>query len=262
MDIIKFTDGVSYDTVFAKRGDVFMTYDVFKSPNQSPREDKILTKENRPVLIISNNKDNSELVRVLAFSSHRGNSSANSITNKRLIELPRLYNEGNDPNGKSYIDISQVFTINTYQLGRKIAHLSDEITDTAVALFTIHNIQSEKGARTLLKYLSDQYPNINTNTSTTNKVTSDPSEDYFVVVEETKETPNTTTTDSNGKHIYPPSSTVEECEKLYHEWVELSTDGFRYKYKLNKTQYNYLKNKCIKILIDKKAGFSKFDWKG
>ena len=93
-------------------------------------------------------------------------------------------------------------------------------------------------------------------------MTSDPSEDYFVVVEETKETPNTTTTDNNGKHIYPPSSTVEECEKLYHEWVELSTDGFRYKYKLNKTQYNYLKNKCIKILIDKKAGFSKFDWKG
>ena len=90
MDIIKFTDGVSYDTVFAKRGDVFMTYDVFKSPNQSPKEDKILTKENRPVLIISNNKDNSELVRVLAFSSHKGNSSANSITNKRLIELPRL----------------------------------------------------------------------------------------------------------------------------------------------------------------------------
>lgn len=260
MDIIKFTEGVSYDTVFAKRGDVFTTHDLFKSPNSSPKEDKILTKENRPVLIISNDKDNSEIVRVLAFSSHKGNYSANAITNKRLIELPRLYNEGNDPNGKSYIDISQVFTINTYQLGRKIAHLSDEITDTAVALFTIHNIQSEKGANTLLKYLSSQYPNININT--TSKVTSDPSEDRFVVVEESKEAPSTDTTDDNGKHIYPPSSTVEECEKLYHEWVELSTDGFRYKYKLNKTQYNYLKNKCIKTLINKKSGFTRFDWKG
>lgn len=259
MDIIKFTDGVSYDKVFAKRGDVFITHDLFKSPNSSPKEDKILTKENRPVLIISNNKDNSEIVRVLAFSSHKGNYSTNAITNKRLIELPGLYNEGNDPNSKSYIDISQVFTINTYQLGRKIAHLSDEITDTAVAIFTIHNIQSEKGANTLLKYLSSQYPNINT---INNKVISDPSEDRFVVVEESKEAPSTDTTDDNGKHIYPPSSTVEECEKLYHEWVELSTDGFRYKYKLNKTQYNYLKNKCIKTLINKKSGFTRFDWKG
>lgn len=258
MDIVKFTDGVSYDTLFAKRGDVFMTHDLFKSPNSISKEDKILTKENRPVLIISNNKDNSELVRVLAFSSHKGNSSANAITNKRLIELPRLYSNSNDPNSKSYIDISQVFTINTYQLGRKIAHLSDEITDTAVALFTIHNIQTEEGAKTLLKYLSNQYPNINIS-STNNRISSDPSENYFALVEETKEAP---IIDNNRKHIYPPSSTLEECEKLYHDWVELGTDGFRYKYKLNKTQYNYLRNKCIKILKDRKAGFTRFDWKG
>lgn len=254
MNLIKFSDGIIDDGVFAHRGDVFVTSGLFKSPyDNKNKDDKILTKENRPVLIISNDETNKNIVQVLPFSSHIGNYEKDSITNGRLIEIPRLYDKKSDAD-KSYIDISQIFTINVYQLVRKLCRLKQEIVDTAVALNTLHNIQNKKGADLVCSYLNQKFSNPQKSVHASTIMT-DPSEEQFVMVEQI-------TTPEKIKHSYPASTTVEECEKLYNDWIALSTDGFRYKYKLNKTQYDYLRNKCIKILIKNKRGFTRFDWKG
>ena len=257
MQVVKFNkDSIIEDSIFCKRGDVFTTIGVFKSPNEKNKEDKILTKENRPVLVISNDQENKNIVRVLPFSSHMGNYDKDSITKGRLIELPRLYDKKSDTE-KSYIDVTQIFTVNTYQLGHKICRLRSEVVDTAVALNTLFNIQTEAGAKIVCDYLCQKFTNLKVNKSSDNNM-SNPSEDYFVSVEEKVEEK----TESTKQHTYPPSSTVKECELLHQEWLSLTTDGFRYKYKLNKTQYNYLRNKCIKILLQGKRGFTRYDWKG
>lgn len=253
---VKFTNGVKFDTIFAMRGDIFTTFGLFKNPENITKDDKILAKANRPVLIISDNKDNENIVRVLPLSSHQG--VANTISGGRLVEIPALMR--NNSVGVSYIDVKQAFTINTYQLVRKICSVSQEIVDTAVALNTLSNISNKEGAMVLCNYIKKRFPELeyfktNNNVNTSN-IIQDPSEDRFCIVEQIKETP------SKEKHEYPPSSTLAQCEELYKDWLKLATDGFRYKYKLNKTQYQYLKNKCVKILKAGKNGFTKYDWKG
>lgn len=254
---VKFTNGVKFDTIFAMRGDIFTTFGLFKNPDSISKEDKILTKANRPVLIISDNKDNENIVRVLPLSSHQG--VANTISGGRLVEVPTLMRNNNV--GTSYIDVKQVFTINTYQLVRKICSVSQEIVDTAVALNTLSNISNREGAMVLCDYIKKRFPELDYFKSisiNSENIIQDPSEDRFCVVEQIKGVSSST----KEKHEYPPSTTLEQCEALYKDWLRLATDGFRYKYKLNKTQYQYLKNKCVKILKAKKNGFTKYDWKG
>ena len=165
---------------------------------------------------------------------------------------------------KSYIDIEQVFTINTYQLARKMCTVSQEIVDTAVALNALSNIPNLESAKGVIKYFTDKYSELNIKPNDDNQISNecpiiDPTSDTFVLVEQDK---SVNKNQPQEKHEYPPSSTYEQCELLYLDWVKLSTDGFRYKYKLSKQQYIYLKNKCIKVLINKKNGFTRYDWKG
>lgn len=260
VETIKFNDGVKFDKIFAKRGDVFTTFGLFKDPESTIKDDKILTKVKRPVLIISNDEDNEDTVRVLALSSHRG--IVGTVSDGRVIQIPAMKRDGKILS--SYIDVKQEFTINTYQLVRKVCSVSQEIVDTAVALNTLSNIPNKQGAEILCKYLKDKYKdlsynNLITNNIISNEIITDPSEDKFSVVEQVKDTPVENTP---KKHVYPPSETLTQCEGLYKDWLKLSTDGFKYKYKLNKTQYQYLKNKCVKTLCKLKNGFTKYDWKG
>lgn len=261
MEPIKFSSGVTHNKIFAHRGDVFQTFGLFKNPDSIIKDDKILTKANRPVLIISNDDKNSNIVRVLPFSTHSGSQDPDSITAGRLIEIPPLTENSYS---KSYIDIEQVFTINTYQLARKMCTVSQEIVDTAVALNALSNIPNLESAKGVIKYFTDKYSELNIKPNDDSQINNeclniDPTSDTFVLVEQDK---SVNKNQPQEKHEYPPSSTYEQCELLYLDWVKLSTDGFRYKYKLSKQQYSYLKNKCIKVLINKKNGFTRYDWKG
>ena len=270
--MMKFTEGLTFDRTFAHRGDVFTTEGVFKDYKDVKEDDHILCKENRPVLVVSDDRYNMQIVRVLPLSSKLGNSSIHSITSSRLIQIPAVYEGQTEP---SYIDVSQEFTINVWQLKFKLCHLDQKIVDTAVAFNLFQKMNANSVGR-IMNLMSLQFPEVteytrvhsipapNTeqfqtvkrgeNVSTTTKTEEVNSE------EKTKSIESTTTT--RKRFEYPPVNSVDDAYALFVEWNEGTTDSFCYKYGMNKSQYQYLKQKCVKILLKEKPGFTKFDWRG
>ena len=150
---LSFDTGIDDDRVYAHRGDIFICDDLFKSIDEIDKDDHILGKPSRPVIIISNDNYNRNIVKVLPFSTKAGSDDANAISSGRVIRVPGI---NNNPN-PSYIDVSQVFTINTYQLKIKLGHASQEIVDAAVAMHTLQNVADSTSINTLVKIFKDRY---------------------------------------------------------------------------------------------------------
>ena len=55
---LSFNSGITHDRVFAHRGDIFVCTGVFKELDQIDKDDHILGKPSRPVLIISEDEYN------------------------------------------------------------------------------------------------------------------------------------------------------------------------------------------------------------
>ena len=53
---LSFDTGIDDDRVYAHRGDIFICDDLFKSIDEIDKDDHILGKPSRPVIIISNDK--------------------------------------------------------------------------------------------------------------------------------------------------------------------------------------------------------------
>lgn len=69
---LSFDTGIDDDRVYAHRGDIFICDDLFKTIDEIDKDDHILGKPTRPVIIISNDCYNRNIVKVLPFSTKAG----------------------------------------------------------------------------------------------------------------------------------------------------------------------------------------------
>jgi mRNA-degrading endonuclease toxin of MazEF toxin-antitoxin module len=256
---LSFDTGITDDRIYAHRGDIFICSGLFKEIETLDKDDHILGKPGRPVLIISEDEYNRDIVKVLAFSSKEGSGYSDSINAYRSIRVPGV---NNNPN-PSFIDVSQVFTINTHQLKIKLGHASQEIVDAAVALHTLQNM-NQNSVGTMLKVMKDRFPNaqafrqtntVATKTSTVNCISS-PLTDVFTNVQRVSEEEllceiKSTLKEPNNK---------DDAYALYQEWLNLGTDVFRDKYGLTKQQYYSLRDRCVNKMLGKVSNFKKYDW--
>lgn len=256
---LSFDTGITDDRIYAHRGDIFICSGLFKEIEAIEKDDHILGKPSRPVLIISEDEYNRDIVKVLAFSSKEGSGYSDSINAYRSIRVPGV---NNNPN-HSFIDVSQVFTINTHQLKIKLGHASQEIVDAAVALHTLQNM-NQNSVGTMLKVMKDRFPNaqafrqantVVTKSSTVNCISS-PLTDVFTNVQRVSEEEllceiKSTLKEPNNK---------DDAYALYQEWLNLGTDVFRNKYGLTKQQYYSLRDKCVNKMLGKVSNFKKYDW--
>lgn len=262
-----FNSGISDDRVYAHRGDIFICEDLFKNIEEIDKDDHILAKPTRPVIIISSDNYNRSIVKVLPFSTKSGSEDANAISSGRVIRVPGI---NNNPN-PSYIDVSQIFTINTYQLKIKLGHASQEIVDAAVAMHTLQNVANETSINTLIKICKDRYPNAQifnqfmTQKNNNNNVVQppviinnmyNPFEELFSTVE--KVSYEELITQQKNTLKYP--ETKEDAYKLYQEWMSMGTDLFRNKYGITRQQYITLRDKCVCKMLGKIPNFKKHDW--
>ena len=256
---LSFDTGITDDRIYAHRGDIFICSGLFKEIEAIEKDDHILGKPSRPVLIISEDEYNRDIVKVLAFSSKEGSGYSDSINAYRSIRVPGV---NNNPN-HSFIDVSQVFTINTHQLKIKLGHASQEIVDAAVALHTLQNM-NQNSVGTMLKVMKDRFPNaqafrqadtVVTKTSTVNCISS-PLTDVFTNVQRVSEEELLCEIKSTLKE----PNTKEDAYALYQEWLNLGTDVFRNKYGLTKQQYYSLRDKCVNKMLGKISNFKKYDW--
>ena len=256
---LSFDTGITDDRIYAHRGDIFICNGLFKEIEKIDKDDHILGKPSRPVLIISEDEYNRDIVKVLSFSSKEGSGYSDSINAYRSIRVPGVNNSPNP----SFIDVSQVFTINTHQLKIKLGHASQEIVDAAVALHTLQNM-NQNSVGTMLKVMKDRFPNaqafrqVNTvvnKTSTVNCISS-PLTDVFTNVQRVSEEEllceiKSTLKEPNNK---------DDAYALYQEWLNLGTDVFRDKYGLTKQQYYSLRDRCVNKMLGKVSNFKKYDW--
>lgn len=262
---LSFDSGISDDKVYAHRGDIFVCEDLFKNIEDIDKDDHILAKPKRPVLIISNDKYNKNLVKILPFSTKPG-SDSNSNTSGRVIRVPGF--NGN-PN-PSYIDVSQIFTINTYQLKVKLGHASQEIVDAAVAMHTLQNIEDSDSINTLVRIFMDKFPyakifnqlpysqknqSVNTQPSIVNNMYN-PFEELYSSVKQVSYEELL----SDIKHTLKYPESKDDAYKYYQEWLSMGTDLFRNKYGISKQQYISFRDKCVVMMLGKIPNFKKYDW--
>ena len=256
---LSFDTGITDDRIYAHRGDIFICSGLFKEIEKIDKDDHILGKPSRPVLIISEDEYNRDIVKVLAFSSKEGSGYLDSINAYRSVRVPGV---NNNPN-HSFIDVSQVFTINTHQLKIKLGHASQEIVDAAVALHTLQNM-NQNSVGTMLKVIKDRFPNaqafrqantVVNKTSTVNCISS-PLTDVFTNVKRVSEEELLCEIKSTLKE----PNTKDDAYALYQEWLNLGTDVFRNKYGLTKQQYYSLRDKCVNKMLGKVSNFKKYDW--
>lgn len=256
---LSFDTGITDDRIYAHRGDIFICSGLFKEIDTLDKDDHILGKPSRPVIIISEDEYNRDIVKVLAFSSKEGSGYSDSINAYRSIRVPGV---NNNPN-PSFIDVSQVFTINTHQLKIKLGHASQEIVDAAVALHTLQNM-NQNSVSTMMKVMKDRFPNaqafrqantVVTKTSTANCISS-PFTDVFTNVQRVSEEELLCEIKSTLKE----PNTKDDAYILYQEWLNLGTDVFRNKYGLTKQQYYSLRDKCVNKMLGKVSNFKKYDW--
>lgn len=256
---LSFDTGITDDRIYAHRGDIFICSGLFKEIDTLDKDDHILGKPSRPVIIISEDEYNRDIVKVLAFSSKEGSGYSDSINAYRSIRVPGV---NNNPN-PSFIDVSQVFTINTHQLKIKLGHASQEIVDAAVALHTLQNM-NQNSVGTMMKVMKDRFPNaqafrqantVATKTNTVNCISS-PFTDVFTNVQRVSKEELLCEIKSTLKE----PSTKDDAYILYQEWLNLGTDVFRNKYGLTKQQYYSLRDKCVNKMLGKVSNFKKYDW--
>ena len=263
MDVsyLSFTTGISDDRIFAHRGDIFVCEGVFKEIDAPNKDDHILRKPSRPVLIISDDIYNKDLVKALAFSSKAGSQYSSAINAYRSIEVPGI----NNSTTPSYIDVSQVFTINTNQLRAKLGHASQEIVDAAVALMTVQHVNQDSMG-TMLKVLRDKFPNANafkqnaigtvSKECKSSTIFKNPFEMDFVDVKRVSEEELL----NELKHTLKEPTNKDDAYELYQEWLNDGTDIFRYNYGLSKQKYIALRDKCVSLMLGKVNNFKKYDW--
>ena len=264
MSYLSFDTGIDNDRVFAHRGDIFISEGVFKEIDEKDKDDHILAKPTRPVLIISEDVYNKDLVKALAFSTKAGSEFQNAINSYRSIKVPGINGSPNP----SYIDVSQVFTINTCQLRKKIGHASQEIVDAAVSLMTIQHINNNS-IGTMLKVMRDRFPNATAfkqsdmgiipmiqKGKSSSSIYRSPYEQEFMDVRRVTEEELL----NEIKHTLKEPTNKEEAYKLYQEWLMEGTDVFRNRYGLPKQKYIALRDKCVNMMLGKVNNFKKLDW--
>lgn len=259
---ISFDFGIDNDRIYAHRGDIFICEGLFKSIDEINKNDHIIGKPDRPVLIVSNDVYNTNIVKVLPFSSKSGSDTSDSITSYRIVKVPGIRNNSNP----SYIDVSQIFTINTYQLKFKLGHACQEIVDTAVALHTLQNIENSNSINTIVKIFKDKYPKAQVFQSIDNGYVNnksiimnnmyDPSVDLFSEVQQVSYEQLI----SENKNTLKDPETKDDAYQLYQEWLNLGTDLFRNKYHITRQQYIVLRDKCVCKMLGKVPNFKKYDW--
>lgn len=262
---LEFDKGINQNRIFAHRGDIFICDGVFKEMDKIDKDDHIVAKPDRPVLIISDDMYNQDVVKVLTFSSRKGSDEQSAINSYRSIKVPSVLGDGRP----SYIDVSQVFTINVYQLRVKVGEASKAIVDAAVALHTVQNV-NEDSMTTMFKVLKDRFPNAQPFQKTTviNETTTE-REVRFTV--NNMQSPSTTVftdvvrvslEDLDKVERYPIKEAIDKDEalRLYNDWLKLGTDPFRQRYGLTSQQYYALRDKCVAQLLGKVSNFKRFDW--
>ena len=204
-------------------------------------------------------------MKALAFSSKAGSDYQNSINSYRSIKVPGINGSPNP----SYIDVSQVFTINTNQLRIKIGHASQEIVDAAVSLMTLQHI-NHNSIGTMIKVLRDRFPNAtvfkqndigmipttSTKNSNFNTIFRNPFEQEFTDVRQVTEQELL----NEIKHTLKEPTNKEEAYAIYQEWLIEGTDVFRSRYGLTKQKYITLRDKCVNMMLGKINNFKKLDW--
>jgi mRNA-degrading endonuclease toxin of MazEF toxin-antitoxin module len=259
---LEFDKGITNDRIFVHRGDIFITEGVFKDLNSETRDkdDHIIGKPTRPVLVISEDKYNQDVVKVLPFSSRAGSAEENRINSYRNIKVPGF---GSDPTRPSYIDISQVFTINVYQLKVKLAHASQEIVDAAVALHTVMQMNANS-VGTMLSVIKDKFPQAQAfrqmySEKESKIIINNNRNPYDTVYTEVKQV-TLEELENKKKYTIREYIDAEYAKQLYEEWKAFGTDLFRDKYGLSKQAYYAIRDKCVMQLLGKIAGFKKYDW--
>lgn len=258
---LSFDTGISNDKIYAHRGDIFVCQGVFKELDSISKDDHILGKPDRPVLIISDDEYNRDIVKVLAFSSKAGSEHSDAINSYRSIKVPGV---NNNPN-PSYIDVSQIFTINTHQLKIKLGHASQDIVDAAVALHTLQHVNAASMG-TMMKVMRDRFPNaqafkqsqigIPNNAKASIDNMKSPFETVFTDVQRVSQEELM----MEIKNTLKEPTNKDEAYNLYQEWLTLGTDIFRNKYGMTKQQYYALRDKCVVMMLGKVSNFKKYDW--
>lgn len=261
-----FEDGVNTDDrVYVQRGDIFTVSGLFKKLEDVDRDDHIIAKENRPVLVISANKNNEHIVKVLPLSSKQGNTDNNSISSARQIEIPNIKKGGYY---RTFIDTSQIFTVNSSQLNHKLASVSQVIVDTAVEK-AMEQLIEPSSIDTVVNLMREEYPHaeaFKTDMQYNVDNSLDPAENIYgrVLQVPLEELPAPLKEEQKERAINELFSNINtpKATHLWEEWKMLGTDMFRKTHNLSKTEYFNLRDKCIRQLLGKLQGFKKFDWEG
>ena len=258
MKEIRFDSGITNNRIYAHRGDIFICTGLFKSIDEVDKDDHIICKPERPVLIISNDETNKNVVKVLPLSTKPGSANINAVSSGRMIQIPGI----GSSSSPSYIDVTQIFTVNTYQLKIKLAEADSRIVDAAVALLALQYIQDDNGVDTVVKMLKDykpQAPVFNSSIFESNRtstcITYNPYDDLFIPVKRVTEEELNSQTFDNIAYIDKDVAMV-----LYKEWLVVGTDVFRHKYGLTKQQYICTRDKCVKAMLGLVPNFKKYDW--
>ena len=191
-------------------------------------------------------------------------NATDATINKFVKDGIKKYGENADLN---YIDVSQVFTINTYQLRVKIGEASQAIVDAAVALHTLHSVNDDS-MNTMIKVLKDKFPDaqpfqrvpieniVQKEVKFTVNNMFSPSTEIFTDVTQVP----LGELDAMEKAPIREPINKDEALRLYNDWLKMGTDPFRQKYGLTNQQYYALRDKCVAQLLGKVTNFKKFDW--
>lgn len=259
---LSFDTGIDDNRVYIHRGDIFISEGVFKELDEIDKDDHLLGKPSRPVMVISDDPYNRNVVKVLPFSTRSGSDDNNAVSSGRVIRVPGINNSPNP----SYIDVSQVFTLNPYQLKIKLGHASQEIVDAAVALHTLQNIHDNQSVDTLFKVFKEKYPTAYSfiHTSNTNKkVVLENTNNMYSPFEEMYADVRRVSLD---ELLEKKECTVIQPENkddalvLYKEWLSMGTDLFRQKYNMSRQEYIALRDKCVQKMLGKVERFTKYSW--
>ena len=219
-------------------GDVFYTSGFFREEPEN-KNDRIMTKGNRPVVIIAATHNGTVLACPLCTGE------TNAI--KKRIEVPSV----DKRKVCTYINYEQIYTLNLYNLTRKAATYSSEVVKS------IHE-----------SIIKDVFMMIDTTTEDADDVitedTTNTTQEYHVSVTVPDVTSVAVETSDIIDIIQKRTISSNEAVKVYNFWYAVcgkdATVFCELVGDIKMSKYYYIRKKCMLVLIE--AGvLNKFDWR-
>lgn len=235
------------------RGDIYITTGLFRDTPEND-QDKIYAKKNRPVVVVGISP-NLPVVLVMPITS-------SDLRSERYVKIPPI---SEYPRNTTAIVTDQVFTINMYQLGRKLATVDIEVVEACIKLlnktcFTIDNNSTPLPDRDSVSTDTED----NHNRKTGKKCYNNSISTLGSVAKIKNAKPTTTRSSADAITVANKRGpfTISEASMLYNLWLRYGTEEFIKQLNIpTKKRYSYVRKKCIDVLIRENI-LNEYDWDG